>query len=283
MTTTTETQKPRHFLYRASLRDDPAPLGRPELSFGEWWENYRAGGGYGEVWVPTQDPVLRAARRGDVLWFVFDGRVAGGAVITRVMFDPFQGRHEIWWDSDAAVFFEGKKLRGTRTVIPAAQGDRWHRFAPLPPLPEEVAPTEAPPPQELGPRTHVEPASDAAGNFVRVAFSRTPGSVHVWGPTRNERVAISAIREAAQQTPDSPGPHLVIFEATFQGEPRTVLGRVIPFPHGQAIQFLAVFLREGDELTAFGKTQRAQGPSDALRGTPPTTTPEGAQPPPLRN
>jgi hypothetical protein len=52
-----------------------------------------------EVCVPVGNDDCECAVPGDTLWFTIDGELVGKTLLLRVMYDPFNGRKELWFNT----------------------------------------------------------------------------------------------------------------------------------------------------------------------------------------
>lgn len=88
----------RHHLYLMSSIA-PAPAGDGDTR--SWFFFYKWNV-EGDTYVPQKRPFLEA-EQGDVLWFVLDGCVLGGAPITRVELEYSANREEIWYRGESLL------------------------------------------------------------------------------------------------------------------------------------------------------------------------------------
>lgn len=88
----------RHHLYLMTS-DAPAPAGDGDTR--SWFFFYKWNAD-GELYVPQRMPFLDVAA-GDMVWFVMDGCVLGGAPVIRV--EEEMRHQEIWYAGDAVRAF----------------------------------------------------------------------------------------------------------------------------------------------------------------------------------
>lgn len=102
----------KHLAY-VMVSTSPAPAGDGDTK--SWFEYYKWNGG--ETFVPVSFPFL-SAEEGDLLWFVMDGKVLGGAPILRVETPslPVQ-RQELWFNSDDMLELPGSLVLDSGALV----------------------------------------------------------------------------------------------------------------------------------------------------------------------
>ena len=86
----------------------------------------------GEVFVPRKSGCTLEAQPGDILWFVLDDRLLGGATVLRVMLDPFSGSQELWYEPLQAwaprESLDESVVNTLMEEVSPEQGDAWLRL-----------------------------------------------------------------------------------------------------------------------------------------------------------